>query len=573
MTTATGRGTGYRSALRHRDFRWLTASLTVDQAGGWVYTVALIAYVYDQTHSAGWVGAASLARFVPALVFSAYGAVLAERFERTFLMEMTSLLCGLLMVGLATLVSFQAPVALALLLAALCSAVLTTYAPATAAITPDLVGEEDLAAANALNATIENGAVIVGPAIGALLLVVAGPAVAFLVTAATFAFAEFAVSRIATRSRPADVADGGQAGPLQQVLVGVRAIRSSSTAAVLVSFSVLASFLYGTDSVLFVVLSRFQLGTGANGFGYLLAGLGLGGLLAAALVNRLSSSPRLGTIIVVGMAVYCLPTAALVWVHSPVVAFVLEVVRGGGTLVVDVLAVTALQRSLPSDVIARVFGVFFAFVLGGISLGALLTPPLLSLFGLHSVLLIFGAGVPAVVLLFYPGLRRLDAIALARLRELAPRIAVLDALGIFAAAPRPVLERLAAAATDVTAKRNEFIVREGDPADALYVLTAGEVAFTGRGSRKRAVRLRTMTAVSYFGEIGLLERTPRTASVRALGPCRLLRIEAEDFVAALTSTPASPSFVEGARARLHRTHPTHRPVAGLPLAETSTAPA
>ena len=59
------------------------------------------------------------------------------------------------------------------------------------------------------------------------------------------------------------------------------------------------------------------------------------------------------------MAVYCLPTLVLPGQStSPIVAFAAQVVRGAGTLVVDVLAITALQRTLPGDVLARVFGAF-----------------------------------------------------------------------------------------------------------------------------------------------------------------------------------------------------------------------
>ena len=98
----------------------------------------------------------------------------------------------------------------------------------------------------------------------------------------------------------------------------------------------------------------------------------------AALVNRLAASPRLAPIIIAGVAGYCLPTALLAVTHSPGLAFVSEILRGAATLVVDVLAITSLQRAVPSEQLARVFGVFFAFVLTAISLGALIAPAVVS---------------------------------------------------------------------------------------------------------------------------------------------------------------------------------------------------
>ena len=103
---------------------------------------------------------------------------------------------------------------------------------------------------------------------------------------------------------------------LNQMAVGVQAILSSGAARTLVMFSVLASFVYGTDTVLLVGVSDAQLGTGAKGFGYLLAGLGVGGILMALVVDRLASSRRLAWIITGGLAVYCLPTALLVAVEA-----------------------------------------------------------------------------------------------------------------------------------------------------------------------------------------------------------------------------------------------------------------
>jgi hypothetical protein len=353
------------------------------------------------------------------------------------------------------------------------------------------------------------------------------------------------------------VTEEGEAGPLAQMLAGVRAISSNATARLLVGFSVLASFVYGTDTALLVSVADVKLGMGADGYGLLLAGEGVGGVLTALVVNRIAASPRLGTIILAGMAVYCLPTALLTVVHEPAIAVALQLLRGGGTLVVDVMAVTALQRSVPGDLLARVFGVFFAYVLVAISIGTVIVPPLVSLIGLDATLIVMGFGPPLLGLLALPALRRMDRANAARVAELAPRIAVLERVESFAAAGRAALERLARAATEVTVAPGTAIVREGDEADALYVLVSGSVDVTARGEAGAEERpLRTMTAGSLFGEIGVLERIPRTATVTAAEPCELLRIDGEAFLEALMAAPATGTLVEDARSRLARTHPS-----------------
>src|SRR5687767_6659680 len=88
------RPSAYRRALRHTDLRLLFAALTVSVIGSWAYNVAIAVYVYDVTGSAAWVGAVAIGRFVPALLFSAYAGVLAERFERVRVMLVSDIACA-----------------------------------------------------------------------------------------------------------------------------------------------------------------------------------------------------------------------------------------------------------------------------------------------------------------------------------------------------------------------------------------------------------------------------------------------------------------------------------------------
>ena len=221
---------------------------------------------------------------------------------------------------------------------------ITPYEPAVAAVTPQIVSEDDLAAANSLRGVIENGVQVGGPALGALQLLIAPAWSVFALNAATFLGSAFLVSRIGMRSRPVDVTEGGAAGPLRRLAVGFREIARSRDVALLVALSVLATVVYGMDTVLFVGASEERLGLGPDGFGVLLTGLAVGGLLAAPAVNparRLAPArgrPHGGVLL------YCLPNLVLAVTESPAVAVAAQIVRGAGTLVVDVIAMMASAR-------------------------------------------------------------------------------------------------------------------------------------------------------------------------------------------------------------------------------------
>src|SRR5215212_3363423 len=222
----------YRAALRRRDLRLLFSGLLISATGNWAYNVALLAYVFDHTHSLGWVGAAGLGRFVPSLLLGAYAGVIAERFERVRVMISSDLLCAVLQGALAFAAFADGAPGVIVVLASLTAIANLPYNPAVSAMIPQVADEDELAAANALNGTIENLTVVTGPAIGAGLLALGSPGVVFAINAASFGLSALIVSRMRARSRPVDVTESGEAGALAQMLVGVRTIFHSRAARV-----------------------------------------------------------------------------------------------------------------------------------------------------------------------------------------------------------------------------------------------------------------------------------------------------------------------------------------------------
>ena len=219
------------------------------------------------------------------------------------------------------------------------------------------------------------------------------------------------------------------------------------------------------------------------------------------------------------------------------------------------------------------FGAFFALALSAMALGAVVTPAVVSGLGLDGTLWTMAVGPSLLAIAGYPALRAIDRQTASRARELEPKVALLAQLEIFALASRPVLERLAAAESEVRFSSATAIVREGESADALFVLVEGEIEVSARGeSGGPDQKVRVMTAPSYFGEIGVLEGIPRTATVTALTKCRCERIDGDALLAdALIASPPSSSLMETASRRLAVTHPARRVSFGAIADEAAAA--
>jgi MFS family permease len=371
-----------RSALRHRSFRRLLVGLAVSEAGDWLYNVALLAFVYQRTHSAGWLAATTAARIVPWVVLGPLGGVIADRFDRRRTMIVCDVVRAVLMLGLGAVALAGLPVVLAPVLAGLATVAAAPYAPCTAATTPRLVPDVDLPGANALRAAVGMAAVAAGPVLGAVVLLLGPPSTAFLINAATFGLSALAVLSIpgGAAFRPSRAAADRQ-GIVADIVLGARALRAQPVAVRLMGADVVCSVVYGMQTVLLLLLSR-SLGFGEAGYGYILAGLGVGGIVGTTLAGRAARSSRPRVVLVGALLALAVPSSLMAVTPWLPVLLVWSVIGGAGAVLVEVLCETALQRELDEEIFARAYGVALPVILAGIVGGSLVAAPLVALVGL-----------------------------------------------------------------------------------------------------------------------------------------------------------------------------------------------
>jgi MFS family permease len=387
------------TALRHPRFARLLAALAVSQAGDWLYNLALLAYVDHETHSATWLGLTTAARVAPIVVAGPLGGVLADRVDRRMLMIATDVARAVLM-GLLTLVAVAGlPVILAPALAALATLAAVPHAPSVAVSTPRLVDAEDLPAANAARAAIGPVCIVAGPALGAILLLVGPPSLAFALNGVTFVVSALLVVSIpgGPAFRPAPRTDAAAARPtvVADLRAGAQALLARAGTRRLVGADIACSLVYGALTVLLLLVAG-RLGLGADGYGYLLGAMGLGGVVGAAVAGPLGREDRQPAALVGALLCVAVPLPLLGVTHALVAALALSFVGGLGAITVEILIETSLQRSLPADVLGRAYGFALPAALSGIVAGSLIAPALVALAGLGGALALLGAAVALV---------------------------------------------------------------------------------------------------------------------------------------------------------------------------------
>jgi predicted MFS family arabinose efflux permease len=181
-------------------------------------------------------------------------------------------------------------------------------------------------------------------------------------------------------------------GPLAEIATGARALRGAPAAVRLVAADVVCSAVYGMLTVTLVLIAR-EVFAVAGGYGLLLGGFGVGGVIGASVAARIDAPSRWRRTLMVALLLVGVPLAVLGVVPTLAGAVALATIAG------EVLSETALPRMLDDEVLARAYGLVFPISIGGIAVGSLVAGPLVSLLGVTGTMVAAGAAVLMVAAL------------------------------------------------------------------------------------------------------------------------------------------------------------------------------
>ena len=379
--------TAPRAAVRR-----LALARAISVTGSAAAYTALMFEIYDRTGSAVWLAAALLVTEGVSGLVGPFASVLGDRFDRRTVMIVSDLAAAACFAGMAMVAEAPGPLVFIAFLSALAEA---PFWPASSAAIPNLVPEDQVSWANSLVAIGRNVGIMVGPAIGGVLLAAVGAPWVFAINAASFVISAALVVSVRARF----VGDRSDEGEHKGVWAGFRFLfREPVLRRISIAWVVLVLGI-GMAMVGDVPLVDV-FGAGSAGFGVMIGLWGAGSILGSLAGRWLSAETEmrwlvLGTAFVaaVGIAIALSPWFALV--------LVLNVAWGASEGITNVAEQNVFQRRTPDSVRSRVLGALEGLFHGGLAVsyvGAAFVLPVVGARGMYAIAGV-AAGLSVIVLL------------------------------------------------------------------------------------------------------------------------------------------------------------------------------
>lgn len=539
---STGAFAAVRDVLRNAAIRRIEIAWTAGMAADGAFLVVVLVVAYDAggALAAGILGAV---RVVPWIVAAPFAPRLVVRFRGDRVLAAINVVRSFGAIATAAVVAAGLPIELTYVLAAVVAGAGSLVRPIQTALLPAFArSPRELVAANVASSMGEGLGTFVGPLLAGILIATTGSVAASVLVAAIFAGAAAALTGI--RFERAADARGGiatEAGATPRLSEAPAVLRRYPTALVVTGDFAVQSMVRGLLITLIVVGSIELLDMGETGVGLLTAAIGLGGLAGAAGALGLKGGGNLGRVFLVALVGWGVPLVAIGVLPVPVIAIAALFATGASNAVLDVSGFTLLQRGVRNEDRVTVFAASESLWGSGLLVGSLLSPALIAALGPRGAFLVAGALLPVLAAATWRPIERGSRVAGAAEAQLA----LLRRSSLFAPLPLTALDRLAESLTPVGFAPGDLVMREGDPGDSYLLIAEGEVDVTRAGRH-----LRTCGPADGVGEIALLRRVPRTATVVARTAVRGYTIDAPAFLTAVSGPAAAAAADAVAAARL-----------------------
>ncbi len=358
-------------AFRSKNYRLFFAGQGISLIGSWMTQIATIWLVYDLTKSPFMLGIVGFTSQVPSFILAPVGGVFVDRFSRYRTIIGTQILSMIQSLALAVLALTGVIQVWHIIALSLFQGFINAFdAPARQAFVPELVERrDDLANAIAINSTMFNGARLIGPAIGGLLIASVGAAYCFLIDGLSYIAVIIALLAMKIKARTSVVDIGN---PLQRIKEGFDYAFGFPPIRALLLLSALVSFFGMQYTVLVPVFAEKILQGGAETLGFLMAASGVGALFGGIYLATRRTILGLGKWISVAPAILGVGLISFSLSRFLPLSLLTMLFVGFGTIIQVASSNTILQTIVDEDKRGRVMSLYTMSFLGTIPFGNLL---------------------------------------------------------------------------------------------------------------------------------------------------------------------------------------------------------
>ena len=469
-------------------------------------------------------GLVMLAQLVPAAVLGPLLGPIGDRFPRGTALSVTYAVNGVLLVAMAAAIASRAPIAVVVVIASVFVTAVSVARPIHYAALSQLTDTPaDLARSYAASDFIYGVTLFVGPVASGLII----ERIGFWAVPGCCAVVMLSAAALTTRlGLPVVEGDRGSESSLDEVVAGIVTVARDHGLLALTLLGGVCAFCMTSLDILSVSYASQVLRGDASTAGIVMGAAGVGAAIGAAGASLLLMRARLASPAVLGLAAAGLPLLGMTVTGWLPTAVLLLGLCGAGIALTLVATRTLMVRVTDGAILTRVFAVQESFLMFGYGLGAVIAPLFIARFGAAVAYVPLAVVVVVLALATWPQLRRLDAIAV----FIPDVLHVLRRVPFLAGMAPPALEQLSREAEWQNVPAGSVVFREGERADAFYVVDEGEFSVKVAGEDGP----QTIGAGDVFGEIPIHGSTSRTATVTALGPSRVVRLGRDEFVSAVT---------------------------------------
>ncbi len=392
-------------AFRSRNYRLYFSGQSISLIGTWMQRTAVYWLIYDKTHSAFMLGLAVFAAQFPSFLFSPFGGVISDRYNRYRVLLITQTASLIQAILLTALIMFtQYTVWEILTLSVVLGTINAFDVPARQSMVHQMVGnKEDLSNAIALNSSMVNLARLIGPAISGIVLEKLGAGTCFLINALSFIAV---IASLLFMRLPAFIPQPNTKKVIREFKEGLKYLKRTPSIALVILLLACVSLLVLPFITLLPVYAKVIFKGSASTFGHLNSAIGLGAVGGAFFLASLKPGVELKKILFINLLIFGAGLVLFSHITNLPVALFFAMVAGFGMMSQTTISNTIIQTNVSPEMRGRVISYFAMAFFGMQPLGGLLIGAVSQYIGAPNTILAEGIAAILIAIVFLPFLRK-----------------------------------------------------------------------------------------------------------------------------------------------------------------------